>query len=142
MLKEIYAFLQSKSRTFPWVEATVVKEHFIDKIGLGNKNLVTTASLYNITLETCVQGEKARGSTSHFDRVRKLCRYQFIEILVRFAIFLFCNTALRSGMQGMAQHKDDPDFIEKQKYQNLTPAQAFYIFIESKVRPYFNEMSI
>ena len=63
MLKEIYNYLQSKSTDYPWCDANAVKEFFIQKIGLGKKNFVTTASLHNITLETCVQGERARGET-------------------------------------------------------------------------------
>ena len=43
--------------------------------------------------------------------------------MVRFAIFLYTTKA-----------KDKNDDNE---YKNLTPSQAFYIFIEQKVKPFF-----
>ena len=64
MLKEIYVYLQSHSVQYPFVDATVVKSFLIDKILVNNRNMLTNASLYNITLETCVQGERARGETN------------------------------------------------------------------------------
>lgn len=96
MFKEIYSFLQSKSTCFPYVDASIIRHFFIDKMKLGKKNLVTSASLYNITLETCVQGERERKEPKQ--RVKKMQRAQFIEILVRFSLFLYCNQNLRSGM--------------------------------------------
>ena len=64
MIKEIYSFLQSKSSCFPYVDSSVMKDLFIDKMMFTKKNMVTMASLYNITLETCVQGERARNEPS------------------------------------------------------------------------------
>ena len=86
MLKEIYHYLQSKSKIAPWVDANLVRKTFIDDMKIGGNNLLTNASLHNIILETCVQGERARNEPP--TRTKKLCRYQFIEIIIRFAVHL------------------------------------------------------
>ena len=60
MIKEVYHYLQSTSPLAPWVEAKVLRKMFIDDMNIGDSNMLTNASLYNIILETCVQGERAR----------------------------------------------------------------------------------
>ena len=60
MLKEIYHHLQSLSPVAPWVEANTVRKVLVDEMNIGDANMLTNASLYNIILETCVQGERAR----------------------------------------------------------------------------------
>ena len=38
MLKDVYSFLQSKSKNYPWVSSVVMKSFFIDKLDLGTHN--------------------------------------------------------------------------------------------------------
>jgi len=73
MFKEIYIWLQSKSSTYPYVNDQVIKELFIDALKFGRRNHLTAASLHNIVLEVCVQGEKARGE--EISRIKKIQRY-------------------------------------------------------------------
>ena len=105
MFKEIYTYLQSKSPTYPNVNDKVVKELFIDALKFGKRRAhMTSASLHNIVLEVCVQGERARGD--EISRDKKVCRAQLIEIMIRFAIYLYCN-----------KYQDDEN-----EYNNLTPS--------------------
>ena len=60
MLKEIYHNLQGLSPFSPWVDANTLRKMFIEEMNIGNSNMLTNASLYNIILETCVQGERLR----------------------------------------------------------------------------------
>ena len=73
MLKDVYAYLQAKSKNFPWVSSVVMKSFFIDKLDLGAGSALESTCLFNIVLEVCVQGEIARGDKP--SRVKKLCRY-------------------------------------------------------------------
>ena len=74
MFKEIYVYLQSKSDSYPYLNDRVVKDLFIDalKFGKSRHQHLTSASLHNIVLEVCVQGERARGE--QISRVKKICR--------------------------------------------------------------------
>ena len=96
---------------------------------IGDDQL-TNASLHNIILETCVQGEKSRKEQpSH---MKKLCRYQFMEIMIRFAVYLYSNKVLRAG-----------NFVaELDPYTEISPSQAFFMFIENKVKPFYHMKDI
>ena len=112
------------------MDANTVRKVFIDEMNIGNSNLLTNASLYNIILETCVQGERMRQEASQ--RLKKLCRYQFLEIVIRFSVHLYSNMTMRSGM-----HHSHDDDTEDNEFNELSASQAVYLFIENKIKPYY-----
>lgn len=74
MFKDIYVYLQSKSSSYPYLNDQVVNDLFINALnfGKGRRNHLTAASLHNIVLEVCVQGERAKGEA--ISRIKKICR--------------------------------------------------------------------
>ena len=78
-----------------------------------------------------MQGERARGE--EISRIKKISRAQLIEIMIRFAIHLYSTNTKRSGSFSK---------IDENEYNNLTPSQAFYIFVEQKIKPFFIESQI
>ena len=64
--------------------------------------------------------------------MKKLCRYQFMEIMIRFAVYLYSNKVLRAG-----------NFVpELDPYTEISPSQAFFMFIENKVKPFYHMKDI
>ncbi len=54
MIKEIYVYLQSKSHSYPYIDVPCLMKHFIKEADLANKDLLTTASISTLVLETAV----------------------------------------------------------------------------------------
>ena len=130
MLKDVYAFLQAKSKNFPWVSSIVMKSFFIDKLDLGANSVLEATCLNNIVLEVCVQGELARKEKP--SRVKQLCRYQYFETLIRFSQYLYTN-AYTGG-----QDKNKPT----NEYEQLTASQAFWLFVENKIKPFYKNANV
>ena len=103
MLKEVYNFLQSKSPSYPWIDAKTLMKFLIDEMDII-KNHTFKVAIYNIILETCVQGEIVRGEEN--SRLKRLQRYQLMEVLIRISFFLYSNAVVKMGM---VQHDIDEE---------------------------------
>ena len=95
--------------------------------------------LNNIVLETCVQGEISRGESNVRDHA--LLRHQFVEVLIRFAIFTNCNAKAKTG-NNFFKSSPSKKSAPVNPYEMLTPSQAFYLFIENKVKPLHKKLDI
>ena len=92
MLTEIYMYLRGKSKNYPFLDPKDVHRFFIDKLDFSDFTQLHKATLYNICLETSVQGERLKGEPSNMQR---LLRHQFIEVLIRMSIWLFNQEDLK-----------------------------------------------
>ncbi len=54
MLKDIYVYLQSKSQAYPYIDVPCFMKHFIKEVDLAEKNLLTSAAISTLVLETAV----------------------------------------------------------------------------------------
>ena len=137
LIKDIYCYLQSKSRSYPYVEARDVHELFITEMGLGRNDRFVRVEINNICLETCVQGQLSRGESLQ-EREKKMHRCQFFEILIRLSMFLYTNRVVR---QTKLQIHAVP-VLPGSSYDELTPSQAWYCFVNYILKPFHERKMI
>ena len=102
----------------------------LNKIDRGSRIQLTV-----ILSETVVQTEIAQGNAAITGtKERTVNRYQFYEIMIRMAIFLYTDQTAKSKM---FDRKDGHLIL--QEYQQLTPSQAWHCFLEYVLRPFCNE---
>ena len=95
---EIYTYLQTKSKKYPKVDAAVVRDSFINQIdAIDNVNL-TSHTLFNIVVETCVQNKKD-GEENARKRDYSMTRAMLLEVFFRFSMALYTNMAAKTGTE-------------------------------------------
>eukprot|EP00353_Schmidingerella_taraikaensis_P001898 CAMPEP_0185598444 /NCGR_PEP_ID=MMETSP0434-20130131/81997_1 /TAXON_ID=626734 ORGANISM="Favella taraikaensis, Strain Fe Narragansett Bay" /NCGR_SAMPLE_ID=MMETSP0434 /ASSEMBLY_ACC=CAM_ASM_000379 /LENGTH=166 /DNA_ID=CAMNT_0028227427 /DNA_START=1548 /DNA_END=2048 /DNA_ORIENTATION=- len=127
MLSEIYIYLRSKSKTFPYLDPKDVARFFIEKLDFKCFDMLHKATLHNICLETAVQAEQTKGGDTSAAS-KRLFRHQFFEVLIRMSIWLFSNAQIAAEISG--------------NYSDLTHSQAWYLFLKNKVKPMYEKEQI
>jgi len=94
VLKECFHHLQSSSKVWPYLAIGDVLNLFVNKLDLGAVSHHTKITIENICIEVLVQGELERDEPA--ERVRKIKRFQFYEILIRMALHMLTNPLARS----------------------------------------------
>ena len=62
MLQEIYVYLHSRSISYPHLDINDMNKFFFEYLGFKSTGNLLRATIHNILLETCVQGERSRGT--------------------------------------------------------------------------------
>ena len=104
----------------------------VDKLGTVQMDSATRVTLENICIEVVVQGEIARKASTK-DRLKKVKRYQFFEIMVRMSLHLFTSRGQRK-----AEVNEMIPIIDT--YRELSPSQAFHIFLEYLLKPFVTSL--
>ena len=54
LIKDIYNYLQAKSDSYPLVDKKAFMKYFVSEMNSSSKNLLSSATITNVILETCV----------------------------------------------------------------------------------------
>jgi len=125
MLSEIYVYLRSRSKYYPYLNFVDIQRFFLTDLGAGSKDMLLKATIHNFCLETCVQGAQATGEKLDD---RYLLRHQFFEVMIRMAIYMYCN---------QSRLNFDSRFDTFKAYDTLTPSRAWYMFLNHKLKPFY-----
>ena len=87
VMKDVFTLLQSRSKAYPFVDTFAFRHYFVREIGLLDD------SHYKLSNFDVLLNEVTSGNSGNVDGVRVppgcVCRYQFIELLIRMSKFLY-----------------------------------------------------
>ena len=132
MIKEVWHHLQSKSSVWPCIDVSGIMNMFTEHLGVGKDNRLICTALNNIALEVCVQGERLHDQPA--EKIKRIKRYQFFEILVRMSLLMFTNQKIKSHNYDQHGHLLPVD------YRELSPSQAWHCFLEYILRNYSEQV--
>ena len=88
-LKEIYHYLQSKSKVFPWVDYFCFREEFLKKIGVSNQSEIS--AIEQLVMKNTISGNRERGTDNDNFPSNALSRYMFLEMVIRIGQYLYIS---------------------------------------------------
>lgn len=91
MIKEVFHYLQAKSKNFPFIDGKVIKQHLFEKMEFMHSTYMFRHSLWTLLEETCKQSVYAK---DQFKSNYYLNRAMFTELLFRMGFLLFSNQYL------------------------------------------------
>ena len=83
MLNEIYIYLRSISKSYPYLKPNNVSDFFIEKLGYTKRNQVQIAKIRSICRESSILINTSWLSPEEIDENSQILRYSFFEILIR-----------------------------------------------------------
>ena len=139
MLTEIYHYLQSKSKSYPWIDNYTFRENFISKMDILN----TDGSSFNMrkfdvlmTKAKYTNRFKDKIDTRHVDPPTGISRFMFVELMYRVAKFLFSTEEIETMNTVHVMS------LNENSTETVTVSQAFYMFINEKIKPYYDRCNI
>ena len=139
MLTEIYHYLQSKSKSYPWIDNYTFRENFIAKMDILNTN----GSSFNMrkfdvlmTKAKYTNRFKDKIDTQNVDPPTGISRYMLVELMYRIAKFLFSTEEIETlnAVHVMS--------LNENSTETVTVSQAFFMFINEKIKPYYDRFNI
>ena len=93
MLTEVYHWLQSRSRHYPWIDNYTFREQFIKKLDILDARFFNM-SKFEVLMAHAGFGERFEGKIDqrYVDAPTGISRFMFIELLFRIAKFLYCTS--------------------------------------------------
>ena len=128
VISETYNFLQSKSRTFPWLDNNTLMQYFVKK---GRLFLNDTLGNLMHSFELIQTMLESRRSSHELLRdkipTKSICRFQFIEMLISLGNLLY-------GTRSARKKGENGEMIDY--YQRVNISESFMIFLSRKLIPF------
>ena len=88
-MKEIYHYLQSKSKVFPWIDYYCFREEFLKKIGVENHTELS--AIEQLVMKNTIAGSKERSTDSDLFPSNALSRFMYLEMVIRIGQYLYIS---------------------------------------------------
>ena len=90
MLTEIYHWLQSKSKVYPWIDNYTFREFFIKKLNILDAHTFNMQK-FEVLMAHAKFNDRLVGKIDprYVEYPKGICRFMFIELLFRIAKFLY-----------------------------------------------------
>ena len=126
-LKEIYHYLQSKSKAYPWLDFYTLREEFTRRLNFASYKVNQAIETIFMTRTT----KRSDHDPDHFP-ANGLSRYMFLESMVRIAVYLYSSEKTSQGSAGEAEY----DHVKKDM------ASAFNHFLTNKLKQYHADLEV
>ena len=125
--------LQSRSKTYPFVDTFTYRHYFVRDLGLLEDGHYKIAN-FDLLLNECA------ANNSQHDGIRipngSFCRYQFIELCIKMAKFLY-STGYMFREGGKHKARKSCDDFEEENFEEVSIHRAFFTFVEEMLKPYY-----
>lgn len=140
-IKDIYHWLQGRSRIYPWVDNYTFREQFIKRLGLDDKGSASMNKvdviLTQVNFKDRFEGKIDR---KYVDLPKGISRFMFVEILVRIAKFIY-STHEGHTKQEIVLHKIESN-QKAHQVDRVKVSQAFYAFVNERLKPFHRDNKI
>lgn len=124
MISEIYHWLQSRSKIYPWIDNYTFREAFIKQLNILDAATFNMAK-FEVLMAQAKFSTRFEGKLDrrYVNEPNGICRFMFLELLFRISKFLYSTTETETHEQTRkAMGKANTDV------ENVKVSQAFHMF--------------
>ena len=131
MMIEIYHWLQSRSKLYPWIDNNTFRVSFIKKLKIINISEGFNMSKFEVLLAQAQSSNRDKNKNGDIALPNGICRYQFLELILRTAKFLYSTKEIQSKKAVYAMG------INQDLSETVTISRAFFMLIKDKIVPFY-----
>ena len=137
MIKDVYHYLQSRSRVYPWIDHKTFRDEFLNKLGLYEENARFNMAKLDVIISSTKFSSRFDGKIDkkNVDIPNGISRFMFIELLYRISKFLFATREAHTIAGSM-------ELENQESVKFVSVSQAFRLFVSEKIMPFYTKMKI